>query len=185
LNQQAQKNRIIERRALKGACMKVLYQTFLTHVGIGDNLGSPPSYLINENQYIQFYEQVFEWQEMSWQYTISLHQQSSKTISLKSIIQRSNADDVFTEFLQADLAQVFVPVHPDHSLKVLYYLNSGMLWQAADQLCPVNPEHIELASELKKLEQLTDDERTESEPWEIKIPTSMMVLDEEGSLDIR
>ena len=79
---------------------------------------------------------------------------------------------------------MFVPVRPGNFLIVLYFLRSGMLWQPGQSFCPVNPDDVSLSSELKILESAGDNERWESEPWEIRVPTTMVVLDESTDLRI-
>ncbi len=183
-----EQNRVIERKNIKRDCFKVLYGTFLEKVGLpkveaqgtaGEN--SAEALAFSELEYLQFFEKVFDWHEMSWQYTISLT--NDPPASLDDITQQAGPDQQFAEFLQADLAQVYVPVSTSDSLLALYYLSSGEIWKYPQQnqldFCPVNPQNARIASELKRMIHIPEKDRWVSPPWEITIPTSMVILQEQ------
>lgn len=173
--------RQIERNALKNDCVNALFDRYTQQVG---SASSPPVERNDQARFIRFFDQVFDWREMTWLYTgYSPAQPQGNSVAFSNAAD-SDPESRFAEFLQAGQAQVFVPVRPGYFLIVLYFLRSGMLWQPGQSFCPVNPDDVSLASELKILESAGDNERWESEPWEIRVPTTMVVLDESTDLRI-
>ena len=170
--------RQMERNVLKNDCISALFGRYHQKVG---SASSPPADQNVQARLLQFFDQVFDWREMTWLYAGNSQSPGTPTFPMSA---DSDPESRFAEFLQAGQAQVFVPVRPGNFLIVLYFLRSGVLWQPGHFFCPVNPDDVSQASELKILESAGDNERWESEPWEIRVPTAMVVLDESTDLKI-
>ena len=66
----------------------------------------------------------------------------------------NSSDDLFKEFLQADLAQIYVPVRPEFNLAILYYLSTGMIWDRDGRYCPIDPNDMSVANEIKIIDSI-------------------------------
>lgn len=165
------------RKTLKDDCFRTLYERFQQKVGTED-LQLKPS--LDEVRLIQFFEQSFDWKEMSCLYGSTLFNPGNKKAQSIDTFAQNPFNTAFTSFLQATYAQVFVPVLPEYFLPVLYFLRAGMLWTAPTEFCPVHPQDVNLASELKTLKKQKQPEPWESTPWEMTVPTAMLIIDEQG-----
>lgn len=169
-------NRNIEKRELKKDCIKQLLEQQLRLSGDAED-GEFSVFDFHQPRYIQFLEHTFEWDEMTYHFYPHLRgeEEYPKTI-LTALNQDLCPDPLFTSFLQAGLARVLVPVRPDYKMIVLYYLSSGLIWTGASALTPTTEKYVSLVNELKILSHVKHENKTVSEPWEIKIPTSMIML---------
>lgn len=164
------------RRSLKDDCFRTLYERSQQKLGT-EGLQQEPS--LDEVRLIQFFEQSFDWPEMSWLYGSTLFKPANKNIQAIDIFVQNPFNTALTSFLQAAYARVFVPVLPEYFLPVLYFLRAGLVWTAPTEFCPVHPQDVNLASELKTLKRQKQPERWESEPWEMTVPTAMLIIAEQ------
>jgi hypothetical protein len=161
----------IERGSLQYSCMGLLSAIAATLVG--DAPGITPSQLsVNSQRYTQFINEVFEWDEM----TYCFDDQPSKLV-----YALQGQDDSLRPFLQASYARVFLPVRPGSNFQVLYYLSSGMLWEAPWPFVPVNNTDTATAGHLKQV-RCWHEARTVEKYWDIALPTSMQVVQESPEL---
>ncbi|MEG4940721.1 hypothetical protein [Microcoleus sp. F4-D5] len=170
-------NRQIENNELKKGCTKQLLQQHLQLVGTSENNA------IAQLRYIQFFEQAFEWDEMTYQFSPPLQEQvSPEEFTVTALNYYSGTDSIFTNFLQAESARVLLPVRPNYTMLVLYYLSSGMIWSGENSLTPTNEKYVSVVNELKTLPKLDCECKYVSKPWEITIPTSMIMLQDSSKL---
>jgi hypothetical protein len=178
-------NRQIEQRELKNACMRLLLERLFTLTGMPPDapMFSPPSeFSVNEPRYLQFFDEVLEWNEMVYSFYASPGPGAAGAdIELGSLA--GDDDALFASFLQADQARVLLPVRPGHVMAFLYFYSAGMLWTSADRLAPVNPRDVALVNDLKHAEPARHPHRPAGPCWEVIVPTSMQVLDEAGLRD--
>jgi hypothetical protein len=170
-------NRKIENNELKKGCTKQLLKQHFQLVGASEDTA------IAQLRYIQFFEQAFEWDEMTYQFSPPLQEQeSSEDFTATALNYYSGTDSIFTNFLQAESARVLLPVRPDYAMLVLYYLSSGMIWPGENALTPTNEKYVSLVNELKILPKVDRECNHVSKPWEITIPTSMIMLQDSSKL---
>jgi hypothetical protein len=65
---------------------------------------------------------------------------------------------------------------------VLYYLSSGTIWLGENSLTPTNEKYVSLVNELKILPKVDGECKYVSKPWQITIPTSMIMLQDSSKL---
>lgn len=173
-------NRKIEKNELQKCCTKQLFQQYYKLVGdsaktSGDS--NPSQFAVNAPRYIQFFDQAFEWNEMTYHFHQHLEEKGrQEQLTLKALNSYSDTDPLFTSFLQAGTARVLVPVRPDYAMLVIYYLSSGTIWPGANSLTPTDEKYVSLVNELKIVSESDRECNYVSKPWEITIPTSMIML---------
>jgi hypothetical protein len=100
----------------------------------------------------------------------------------RAIGHYAGEDLLFTAFLQAGFARVLLPVRPGYDLAVPYLLASGMLWDGPDALAPANRGFVALINDLKAAAGSPPEREVRSEPWDIRVPTSMVMLQDGAEL---
>ncbi|MCP3944655.1 MAG: hypothetical protein GY710_24700 [Desulfobacteraceae bacterium] len=172
--------RKIEIQQLKQQCLQLLFQRFFELVGRSKNSGEPAQFTVNEPRYMEFFQEIFEWNEMTYQFDEYVHKPGNKRDNLSRLPVMSGADPLFVSFLQAGTARVMVPLRPEKNMAGLYFLSSGMLWSNMDCLAPVNSVNVPIVNELKKIPDqkvllpvLPD---AQDDTWEILVPTTMKIL---------
>lgn len=120
-------------------------------------------------RYLQFLEHAFEWREFSYSLLAGPGGCSSRGVD-------GDAARGFAAFLEAEFAQLLLPVNPARALSVLYLLASGALWDEELDEVPVHESDLALACELKRLRGCSTERTVEGEPWEVIVPTALAVL---------
>lgn len=176
-------NRQTEQRELRNACLRLLLERMLTLTGMDSRGGalSPPSeFAVYEPRYLQFFDEVLEWNEMVYSFYASPGLgPGGAQFELGSLA--ADDDALFSSFLQADQARVLLPVRPAHVMAFLYFYSSGMLWASGDRLAPANPGDVPLVNDLKQSGPQRPPLRPIGPCWEVVVPTAMQVLDEPGA----
>ncbi len=177
-------NRQIEQRELKNACLRLLLERLLALTGMASEataLSPPAEFSVNEPRYLQFFDEVLEWNEMVYSFYASpgLGAGGAEP-ELGSLA--ADDDALFASFLQADQARVLLPVQPAHVMAFLYFYSAGMLWPSGDSLAPVNPGDIPLVDDLKHAGPARRPARHVGPCWEVVVPTAMQVIDEAGAV---
>jgi hypothetical protein len=174
-------NRAIERGSLKQDCitLMLLRRDELCGKESGQMTGDgaePAPFVVNEPRYLQFFDEVLEWSEMSYTFYTGAGAVEGREGAA------SPDDPLFTAFLEADSARVLVPARPGRAMVLLYYFSSGLLWYGGERGVAVNPADAALVHELLQAETASRSaEQPVGEPWEIVVPTMMQILDELGS----
>ena len=174
-------NRQIEQRELRNACLRLLLERMLTLTGMdaGGSTSSPPSeFAVYEPRYLQFFDEVLEWNEMVYSFYASPGPAGGAGGGVELGSLAADDDALFASFLQADQARVLLPVQPAHVMAFLYFYSSGMLWASADRLAPANPADVPLVNDLKQAGPERPPVRPIGPCWEVLVPTAMQVLDE-------
>ena len=169
-----------EQRELKNACQRLLLERLLTLTGLSSSAGrlSPPSsFEVNEPRYLQFFEEVLEWNEMAYSFYAEPSAGALGSLpELESLT--ADGDALFASFLQAGQARVLLPVQPEHVMAFLYFYSAGMLWRAPDLLTPVHEGDLALVNDVKHAEPMSPSPAMCQGPcWQVVVPTAMQVLD--------
>ncbi|WP_211274937.1 hypothetical protein [Bacillus marinisedimentorum] len=145
---------------------------------------------IVEGKMVQFFEQSFEWQNMTYLFYPYFWGRKSnwdKTFPLTDI------DPQFTDFLRAGSARVVIPVHPEYNETVLHYMATNEIWNGGNPPALNDPLFISIIDELKEnAEAYTNGEMPVCSPdsqhpcqmdeWDVKLPTTLVYLQEDGEL---
>lgn len=184
------KNREIEYQQVKKNCIRLLRELYFKLVGEEQVLsGTVPQQVLNEPRYQQFFENMVEWDEMTYQFftdccTLS-GENSSPALASSLPASLTPEDKTFNQFLRAASARVLLPIKIDTARVFLYFLSTGSLWAGHHQLVPTIDTNTDLSimNELKaiaasgfKSEVDNRNQPPVKEEWDVIIPTSMVVL---------
>jgi hypothetical protein len=152
---------------------------------------APPSYLFDPNpalaettgSWVRWFEQAFEWDKIGYvfyPYYWGRPTEWIKRLNLK------NGDPLFLNFLQAGYARVVVPVRNGFEDAVNFYLLTGKPWMGGG-LPKIwdrgqNPLYLPITEEMKELSGAPGDEKPVGDPWEIRLPTALIQLRDDGKL---
>jgi hypothetical protein len=171
-------NRIIEQQELKKGCLGWLNngQDFsssaVSHYNDNDDCISPVTNYgcntIQETERAKFFEQGFDWKLMT--YTFLPYFWGNKC-RWRKMYQLDDTDPLFLNFLQAGMAKVLVPVRPGYEKQVMHFLRTGQIWQGSEVPAINSPIYLSIVEELKAPVGIV-----EGEPWEIRVPTALTVL---------
>jgi hypothetical protein len=179
-------NREIEKTELKKQCIKMLMDNYLfgSFKAMKDDGFNPPDIDIfeafSEGKTIQFFEQAFEWENLTYLFYPYFWARKSEWIHKSSIYDN---DPLFTKFLQAGSSRVVIPVHPAYNDAVMYFMeNNGAIWSGGDTPRLKDLMFLSIADELRSQ---TDDLAgavAEGEPWEVILPTTLVYLQQDSDL---
>ncbi|MDD5389166.1 MAG: hypothetical protein PHD37_07460 [Gallionellaceae bacterium] len=131
-----------------------------------------------ERDYIQWFEQSFEWLEMT--YTFYPYYWAKKADWVVEAM-RDDTDPTFASFLRAGAARVVVPVRPGFESAMSLYLSTGIIWNGTQVPQVGDPLFVSIIQEIQ--EQLEHgDEGTLEDTWPVTVPTSLVILQETGIL---
>ena len=177
-------NRKIEKTELQKACLTLFareyFEDFDAMVADVSPYGYPEFQIneaVNEGAYIQFFEQAFEWDQMT--YLFYPYFWSRKEDWVNRVNLESTSDDTFDQFLKAGSARVVVPVRPGYEDAVMYYLESdGEIWNGGEAPVIGDDLYVSIA------EELAEDDLGEAvgDSWEVKIPTTLTLVKEDSTL---
>lgn len=176
------RNRATEGTELKKQCITLLSNQYY---GDFDALrGTPPELDIleslREGAQIQFFEQAFEWEQMT--YLFYPYFWGRKPQWQTVLGGAPDPDPLFEQFLKAGAARVLVPVHPIYNEAVLYYLQSGRIWNGGEAPRIGDPLFLALYEEVRDQQDDLEHAIPEGEPWEVVVPTSLVYLQPDFSL---
>ncbi len=152
-------NRECEKSELKKGCISLLTaQSFETFDAMRRNvapLGYPEIAFADakaEGRYIQFFENAFEWTNMTYIFYPYFWGKKDDWVTISQI---SDNDPLYTRFLQAGAARVQVPVRPGFETSLLHYLEIGEIWYGEGTLVNAedgvaDPLHLSVLAELKE-----------------------------------
>ncbi len=104
-----------------------------------------------------------------------------KSLWLDRLLQR-NVDPEHAEFLKAGAARVVVPVRPGFEHAIVHLLETGQLWNGGDLPQIGSPLYVDILEEIRARQRAPGTEVPVGEPWEIRLPTTLVRLRPDGSL---
>ena len=179
-------NREIEKTELKKQCIKMLMDTyqfasFDAMKQKGEN--EAPDFdifdALKEGKIIQFFEQAFEWENMTYLFYPYFWGRRDKWIDK---INTYDNDPLFTKFLQAGSARVVIPVPPAYSDAVMYFLETGHIWKGGEAPRLNDSLFISITEELRNQTDDLGEARPEGTPWEVVLPTTLVCLQKDSEL---
>jgi hypothetical protein len=127
---------------------------------------------------IQFFEQAFEWGNMSYVLYPYFWTARDRWDDLQPI---DGADPAYVRFLRSGSARIALPARPGFEWAVLYYEMYGVPWFGGAPPIPDEPLYVSVAQEIQ--EQLNGpDDGEPGELWEVKLPTTLVWIDPDPSM---
>lgn len=177
-------NRKIERNELKKHAITLLTgKTTQWMDAINDVVGGPRIDLTtvdSEARYARFFEQAFEWENMSYIFYPYFWARAKKWRDLMGV--EYAADPQFEDFLTAGYARVVVPVRPGFEPAVEHYRQTGKIWSGGKLPTITDPDYLPIVEELKARLNAPGSEEPVGEPWEVELPTQLVKLRETPTL---
>jgi hypothetical protein len=130
---------------------------------------------------IQFMEQAFEWETLTYICYPYYWADSSRWPDLAVI---EGNDTNFADFLRAGSARVVVAARPGFEDQVNFFVQYGILWGGGPMPAPGDPDYLSVADEIKAMQQRPIDV-TVIDTWQVRLPTALIWLqneDPEGQL---
>jgi hypothetical protein len=126
----------------------------------------------------EFFELAFEWENTIYAF---LPYYWAGAERWKDLAQASGADPVFEQFLRAGNASVVVPVRPGYERPVIFFLKTGLIWGGSYLSLFTSQDMLAVYADVELGRQF-DPPLEIGDPWEIRLPTSMVMLQEDGTL---
>jgi hypothetical protein len=129
---------------------------------------------------IQFFEQVFEWENLTYVFYPYFWAAASRWDDLQPI---ATEDPEYARFLRAGSARVVVSARPGFSCAVAHYLCTGQPW-GTDGTAPLpgDKDYISIADEIGAQTGAPDDGTPSGSSWEVRLPTTLLYLDADAAL---
>jgi hypothetical protein len=128
--------------------------------------------------WIRFFENAFEWTNLVYvlyPYFWGRHARWSMALHLK------DPDPDFAAFLRAGAARVQIPVRPGFEKAVAYFCQYGEVWEGNDPPLRNDDLYVPIVDEISaNLGKFTDDGVPYPEgsvPWEVRIPTELVLVE--------
>lgn len=171
-------NRMIEKIELKRLCLTLLRNSEPNFDDMVERNASMPKIAdydraVRVGRSVQFFEQVFEWEQMT--YLFYPYFWADRTL-WEGMMTEANGDPVFQAFLAAGYARVVLPVRPAYSKCLMHYLATGEEWSGADGPIIGRADFVSIIESLKERDG-AEEGVPEGDPWLVKVPTSLIMLD--------
>lgn len=133
-----------------------------------------------EGAYARFFEEAFEWSEMTYLYYPYFWARRSEWFKLMT---QRDPDYNFNAFLQSGAARVNLAVRPGFEGAVIWFLATGEVWKGGPIPGVGNPLYVALIDEIvERKGRDLDDPLHVGKPWTYAIPTTLVVLDPDDSI---
>jgi hypothetical protein len=175
-------NRKTEQEELKRGCLELFTDQKWSAFDAMRNWQGPEQYpqfsnteARGEGNYVKFFEQGFEWSEMSYIFYPYFWGRKKNWVTIKNI---EDPDPLFTRFLQSGFARVVVPVRPGFEEAILHYCDTGQIWNGDGVPTIEDDMYLSIIDEIRAQEEIVGDENLPvvGEPWIIKVPTNLVRL---------
>jgi hypothetical protein len=126
-----------------------------------------------EGPYVRFFEQAFEWEQMTWltyPYFWGRKSQWDERIAYEDV------DPVFNQFLKAGYCRVVVPVRPGFEGAIDHFMTYGDVWNGGPLPAISNSLYLPIADEIAERLDRPGDEIPQGDPWLVRIPTTLVHL---------
>ncbi|MGB8191222.1 MAG: hypothetical protein WCF67_04840 [Chitinophagaceae bacterium] len=173
-------NRKVEQREIQRLCIEMMTKPF--GIKMGKNFYTDgncvPSLkqtkaLENYASHVKFFEQAFDWENMS--YLFYPYYWAAKCDWINLLQSEYAPDPVFQAFLQSGMARVVAPVRPGFEDAVLYYMETGDIWNGGDLVMETGDDlYLSIAEELQEIEGFVEKE------WQSRVPTSLTIVQGES-----
>jgi hypothetical protein len=192
----ADQYRSIELTELKRGCIDLLTEgTAAGHTSIAVAEDGAPTIVYDEAEgsllnnwrsplangaVAEFFELCFAWDDTTYTFEPYYWAGSERW---RGLSQASGSDPVFEKFLGAGSASVVVPVRPGYERSVLLFLKTSRLWAGGYLGLFNDDDMLAIYADVERGLQIDPPEQV-GEPWEIRVPTNMVMLQEEDTLPV-
>jgi hypothetical protein len=184
LAQNPDENKKIIKEELKKSCISVFTYQHFDFFGAVEL--SPQGYVQIklkdseiQGEYVRFFEQAFEWEQMI--YLFYPYFWGTKFFWLFKM-RLDEVDPLFKDFLKAGEARVTVPVRPGFEKAVAHYLETGEIWDGKASLDVTSETYLPIMKEIQERDSVPGSETAYGDPWEVRLPTSLVTLRSDGKL---
>ena len=133
-----------------------------------------------EGAYARFFEEAFEWPEMTYLYYPYFWARQSEWYKL---MHERDPDLLFEAFLKSGAARVNLAVRPGFEAAVLWFMATGEIWGGGPVPGIGDPLYVALIDEIVEGKGLSlDNPKPVGDPWEYTMPTHLVVLDPDDRL---
>lgn len=179
--------RAVEAREIKRGVLTLLTGQHFQRFGalLAGAGGAPRIHLDEaavEGDYVQFFEDAFEWPQMSYVLYPGVWAGRDRWLELDG---RTDNDPVHRTFLQAGSSRAVVPVRRGYEQAIWRYLQDGTLWNggAPPTLAGDQVPHVPVFELLAEESGRPGEEEPVGEPWEVTLPTGLVMLQEDAELN--
>lgn len=175
-------NRRIERDELKKLIIMILTKsTDVTRDSMQPSVpGTAPlmdlDKICENGSWIRFFENAFEWNNIVYVMYPYFWGRAARWITA---IHFTDPDPDFAAFLKAGAARVQIPVRPGFEKAVAYFCQFGQIWEGGDPPLRDDDTYVPIVDEIAENLGKLDDGVPYPEgsgPWEVRIPTSLVVV---------
>ena len=174
----AYRNRELMVDELKRSCVSILTEQ---HFELFDAMGSESNGLPRikfgearaEGAYVRFFEQAFEWENMSW---ICYPYFWGRRDNWFDRLEIQDGDVEFETFLKAGYARVVLPVRPGFETAVDHFRVHGEPWLGGPLPTVTDALYLPISQELAERLDRPGQEVPSGDPWEVRVPTSLVML---------
>jgi hypothetical protein len=157
-------NREIERNEFKRHVIAILMCNYFNGIGSMMEHVSPCGYpeidfakLEADTPAIQFFEQVFEWEYMTY---LFYHGMWARKCKWPELIDEDSGDPLFDKFLMAGASRVQVAIRRGMESVFSWFLKTGQIWGASGTPpIPGDDDYVSMIQELKEADQCDYDDR--------------------------
>jgi hypothetical protein len=128
----------------------------------------------------EFFELTFEWENIVYQFHPYYWAGANRW---KDLAQASSADLLFEQFLRAGNASVVVPVRPGYERPAIFFLKTGLVWGGGYLSLFTSQDMLDVYEDVELGRQF-DPPLEIGDPWEIRVPTSMVILQSSDQLPV-
>lgn len=181
--------RIIEARELKRLCIELMCYQFnpkleFSREGYIDDTGcnKSNSYILKLNsdlnehaRLVNFLEQAFEWNLISYQFFPYMY--ANRKLWETLIKQKSTSDPLFEAFLQSGMARLTLTVTPGFEKQVMFFLDKGTVPVSDDFIPGGNEDWYRSIVDMLKV----DEKKPIGQSWETRVPTDLVILQSDAA----
>lgn len=151
-------NREIERNEFKRHIIAILLCNYFNGIGSMVDHVAPCGYpeidfakLSSDMPIVQFFEQVFEWEYMTY---LFYHSMWARKCKWADLIDEDSGDPLFDKFLMSGAARVQVPIRPGMEANFLWFLKRNEIWgESGEPPLPGDDDYISMIQEMKEAAQ--------------------------------
>lgn len=174
-------NRRMERDELKKLAIEMLIANPFLNVNSFQGGNEPVMNLdaaCKNGSFIRFFENAFEWNNILYVMYPYFWARHAKWVSA---LHLTDADPDFAAFLKAGAARVQVPVRPGFERAVAHYCQFGEIWEGHDAPLMDDELYVPIVDEITESLGKPHDPPVPypegSEPWEVTVPTELVILE--------
>ncbi|MGZ3742932.1 MAG: hypothetical protein ACXWRA_03650 [Pseudobdellovibrionaceae bacterium] len=134
-----------------------------------------------EGSYVRFFEQAFEWENMTW---VTYPYFWGRKGTWADRVSYEDVDPEFNQFLKAGSCRVVVPIRPHFEQAVDHFMKFGELWNGGSLPTVSDSLYLPIATEISERLNIPGDEIPVGDPWLVRVPTSLIKLRSDDRLPV-